>query len=86
MHAATQRAPALRAASGAWWERQRVEGAWARGDEHVRHAAVKLGKGFESGASESEPAGRMRARVRGMLGQVMDALALPAPAGMRTQG
>ena len=78
VHAAMQRNPVLRAASGEWWERQRVEGEWARGDEHVRRAAEKLGKGIEEGAEGA--AGRMRVKVKSVLRRMMETLALVPPA------
>ncbi|KZT70412.1 hypothetical protein DAEQUDRAFT_744676 [Daedalea quercina L-15889] len=43
---AIMRDPQMRAAAGEWWERQRVEGAWAREDEGVQRVAERLGKGF----------------------------------------
>ena len=79
VHAAMQRSPALRAASAAWWDRQRVEGEWARADDHVRRAAEKLGKGIERGVDG--PGGRLRQKVQAVLGQMMESLALgPAAA------
>ena len=67
----------MRAASAAWWERQRVEGAWARGDESVRRAAEKLGKGIEEHGEGT--AGRMRGKVREILRQMLEAVGLPVP-------
>ncbi|KAI0690996.1 hypothetical protein C8T65DRAFT_670963 [Cerioporus squamosus] len=79
VHAATQRDPALRAASAEWWDRQRVEGEWARADEHVRHAAEKLGKGIAEDAAGT--AGRLRQKVRAILRQMVESVALaPGPA------
>ncbi|TFK80573.1 hypothetical protein K466DRAFT_558917 [Polyporus arcularius HHB13444] len=81
VHAATQRDPALRAASAEWWDRQRVEGEWARTDEHVRHAAEKLGKGIAEDADGA--AGRLRQKVRAILRQMLESVALaPGPAAV----
>lgn len=91
VHAATQREPTLRAAAAGWWDRQRVEGEWARADEHVRHAAEKLGKSIAvagepdgaasgSGTGTGEP-GRLRQKVQAILRQMMESVALvPGPA------
>ncbi|RPD55540.1 hypothetical protein L227DRAFT_579512 [Lentinus tigrinus ALCF2SS1-6] len=81
VHAATQRDPELRAAAAKWWDRQRVEGEWARADEHVRHAAEKLGKGIAEDADGT--AGRLRQKVRAILRQMMESVALaPGPAAV----
>ena len=71
-----QREPALRAAAAEWWDRQRTEGAWARGDDGVRRAAEKLGKGIEEGAEGAR--GRGWARMRQVIRQMMETLALGA--------
>lgn len=63
---AVMREPRLRAAAGAWWAREREEGAWAREDEGVRRVAERLGKGFvegEDGAAE----GRLRTFARAVV-------------------
>ncbi|KAI0747147.1 hypothetical protein C8Q80DRAFT_1179676 [Daedaleopsis nitida] len=78
VHAAMQRSPALRNASAEWWDRQRVEGEWARADDHVRHAAEKLGKGIGNGVDG--PAGRLRQKVQAILRQMMESIALPSAA------
>ncbi|KAI0765416.1 hypothetical protein C8Q74DRAFT_1288215 [Fomes fomentarius] len=83
VHAAMQRNPALRTASAQWWDRQRVEGEWARADEHVRHAAEKLGKGIEQGVDG--PAGRLRQKVQAVLRQMMESLTIVRPAGAEGQ-
>ena len=72
-----QRQPALRAAAAEWWDRQRAEGEWARGDEGVRRAAEKLGKGIEEGAEGAR--GRGWARMREVVRQMMETLALAPP-------
>ena len=77
VHAAVQRQPALRAAAAEWWDRQRAEGEWARGDEGVRRAAEKLGKGIEEGAEGAR--GRGWARMREVVRQMMETLALAPP-------
>ncbi|KAI0634730.1 hypothetical protein C8Q77DRAFT_1054525 [Trametes polyzona] len=77
VHAAAQRQPDLRAASSEWWERQRVEGEWARADEHVRHAAERLGKGIQEGAEG--PAGKLSHRTKEALRQMMESLGLTVP-------
>ncbi|KAI0674637.1 hypothetical protein C8Q78DRAFT_1015951 [Trametes maxima] len=74
VHAAMQRQPALREASSEWWERQRVEGEWARSDEHVRHAAEKLGKGIQEGADG--PAGRLSQKTKETLRQMLEGLGI----------
>lgn len=61
--AVVMREPTLRAAAVEWWDRQRVEGEWAREDESVRKMAKKLGKGFDE-AGEDEEEGRLRAAAR----------------------
>ncbi|OJT08297.1 hypothetical protein TRAPUB_836 [Trametes pubescens] len=77
VHAAMERQPALRAASTEWWERQRVEGEWARSDEHVRRAAEKLGKGIQEGAEG--PAGKLSQRTKDALRQIFESLGLVLP-------
>lgn len=77
VHAAMERQPALRAASTEWWERQRVEGEWARSDEHVRRAAEKLGKGIQEGAEG--PAGKLSQRTKDALRQIFESLGLTIP-------
>ncbi|KAI0646636.1 hypothetical protein C8Q79DRAFT_909467 [Trametes meyenii] len=74
VHAAMQRQPTLRAASSEWWERQRVEGEWARTDEHVRHAAEKLGKGIQEGVDG--PAGRLSQKTKETLRQMLEGLGI----------
>ncbi|KAH9835332.1 uncharacterized protein C8Q71DRAFT_837178 [Rhodofomes roseus] len=59
---AVMRDPRMRAAAGDWWERQRVEGEWAREDETVRRVADRLGKGFDETGVEGE--GRIRKITR----------------------
>jgi len=61
--AAVMRDPTLRAAAAEWWDRQRVEGEWAREDESVRRMANKLGKGFDEGG-EDEEEGKLRVAAR----------------------
>ena len=75
-----QRQPALRAAAAEWWERQRAEGELARADEGVRRAAEKLGKGIEEGAEGAR--GRGWARMREVVRQMMETLALGPPAAV----
>ncbi|KAI0824892.1 hypothetical protein BC628DRAFT_1321501 [Trametes gibbosa] len=77
VHAAMQRQPALRAATAEWWDRQHVEGEWARADEHVRRAAGKLGKGIQEGAEGA--AGILSQRAKEALRQMMESLGLSVP-------
>ncbi|TBU38144.1 hypothetical protein BD309DRAFT_548968 [Dichomitus squalens] len=79
VHAAMQRQPALRGAASEWWERQRAEGEIARADEGVRRAAEKLGKGIEEGAEGA--AGRGWAKMRDVVRQMLEMLALALPSG-----
>lgn len=77
VHAAAERQPALRAASAEWWERQRVEGEWARTDEHVRRAAEKLGKGMQEGVDG--PAGKLSRVAKDAVRQMFESLGLVVP-------
>ncbi|CCM01211.1 uncharacterized protein FIBRA_03259 [Fibroporia radiculosa] len=47
-----QSVPLLRAAASEWWDRQRLEGEWARSDEAVQRVAEQLGRGFVEGQGE----------------------------------
>ncbi|KAI0777343.1 hypothetical protein BD413DRAFT_609721 [Trametes elegans] len=76
-HAAAARQPALRAAAGEWWERQRAEGAWAREDPHVQRAAERLGRGFREGAEGD--AGKLSRRAKDALRQMLESIGLGAP-------
>ncbi|KAI9061624.1 hypothetical protein FKP32DRAFT_1575796 [Trametes sanguinea] len=73
VYAAAQRQPALRAASAEWWERQRVEGEWARADEHVRRTAEKLGRGVDG------PEGKLSQRAKAVMRQMLEGLGLVVP-------
>ncbi|KAH9930510.1 uncharacterized protein BXZ73DRAFT_47739 [Epithele typhae] len=85
LNAAAAREPALRAASAAFWDRQREEGAIARADPYVRQAARDLGRGFatEGDADAREVGGAngpMRVRVRAFARTVMELVAPPQAA------
>lgn len=69
---AVMRDPRTRAAAGDWWDRQRVEGEWAREDEGVRRVAERLGKGF---AEEGEKEGRIRTLAREAVARLRAGLA-----------
>ncbi|KAI8971262.1 hypothetical protein BD414DRAFT_426335 [Trametes punicea] len=77
IYAALQRQPVLRAASAEWWERQRVEGEWARTDEHVRHAAERLGKGIQEDADG--PAGKLSYIAKTAMRQMLESVGLAVP-------
>ncbi|OCH91271.1 hypothetical protein OBBRIDRAFT_792432 [Obba rivulosa] len=76
MRGAIMRDPTLRGAAIEWWEQQRVEGEWAREDQHVRHVAEQLGKGFSvpregAGSDEAVVEGRQRTIARTAVTQMM---------------
>jgi hypothetical protein len=60
---ATLRVPTLRERAASWWDKERREGSWVRGDERVSRVAERLGLGFdETGVPEGH--GNMRAAAR----------------------
>ncbi|KAH9887299.1 hypothetical protein C8Q73DRAFT_259728 [Cubamyces lactineus] len=77
VHAAIEREPTLRAAAAEWWERQHVEGAWAREDEHVRRAAEKLGRGIQDGTDG--PPGRLYEKTKTAMSMIFNSLGLRLP-------
>ncbi|KAI0336616.1 hypothetical protein GY45DRAFT_1315200 [Cubamyces sp. BRFM 1775] len=77
VHAAIEREPTLRAAAAEWWERQHVEGEWAREDEHVRRAAEKLGRGIQDGVDG--PAGRLHEKTKTAMNMIFNSLGWRMP-------
>ncbi|KAH9943561.1 hypothetical protein B0H21DRAFT_892786 [Amylocystis lapponica] len=73
---AVLREPALRAAAGAWWARQREEGLCAREDPGVQHVSERLGRGFQE-AEEGRPEGRLRTVALSAVGTLRGGLVAP---------
>ncbi|KZT00665.1 uncharacterized protein LAESUDRAFT_732080 [Laetiporus sulphureus 93-53] len=78
-HGAVMRDPVLRAAASEWWERQRVEGEWARADEGVRRVADRLGRSFAEAGAGGSGEGRLKVMAREVVARLVAGMTAAPP-------
>ncbi|TFK70029.1 hypothetical protein BDN72DRAFT_795923 [Pluteus cervinus] len=85
-HAALMRVPELRTQAGEWWEKEKREGDWIRGDEEVRRVARGVGLPYENKEEVNEmldEEGVVRPQGDGQK-VVVDGVEIPEEGGLRT--